>query len=961
MNESAREFAIGLLMILMAFPIAGAAESIQLTQEELEFISAHPEIRLGVDPEFVPFEFIDGDGTYQGISADVVALIAKSTGLRFTASPGLTWVEVGEKAKNRELDVLPAVGETDERMQYMLFTRPYITFQRAVVVKNTNQSINSFEDLYGRQVAAQENSSHYDFLLKYPMIGIRPYPTVEDALLAVNRGEEIAFIGNEATTSVIARSNGMTELSFIPINTGEVLQLHFAIRNDWPQLHSIIDKALHNISEQEFSEIYNRWIRYETRIDYSGIIRVAILIGSILLIVFGVSAFWIIRLRKEIRRKEIAQREMEAARQKAEQADREKSRFMARMSHEIRTPLNGINGMAYLLERTDLDKIQRRFLETIGQAAHTMLAIINDILDFSRIEERQITLEHVRFNLDTILQQVVSIDAWTVKEKGLAISVERRPDVPVHLLGDPTRLTQILTNIIHNAVKFTSEGGIEARISCPVRNENSCALEFLVRDTGLGMSEEQMTDMFKPFNQADESIARRFGGSGLGLSIVKSLVELMRGTIAVESELGKGSSFTVSIPFALDVEGLAENEKLLSMVDFKSLRVLLVIRKEEVFKSVESILSSYGIKFDLISSEQLALSLFIDAGGDKGNHYDLVVMDARSWEVRPLALLAGLAETEKTSSRPKTMLIIGDDTDSSGVVLLKGTGVDLMLPEPVIPSIFFNALLELFPPVPFPMDAPRKVPPIQSPIPQYHILVVEDNPTNRLLASEVLVRSGLRVAIAANGKEGVELFLKFRHEIDAVLMDLHMDIMNGYEAAARIREIDTQIPIIATTADIIDSVQMKCREAGFNAVILKPYDPGILVKKILEVVTTSHELGSGSGAINFSDGLKRMGGDHALYGRVIDSFLQEHESLVILLRKQVMDGQFGEASETAHKIKGGCGAISAYPAQRLAALLQETLGKEPHSDISTTMRLFEQEFARVVEEAKRWSVSSSPR
>ncbi len=975
-----------LLCLLTLFCVAppqpaAAAVQFQLTDQEYTFIVSHPQIRIGIDPEFVPFEFIDDEGAYAGISSDIVALVSEITGLWFTPVFDLQWVEVVEKAKNKEVDVLPAVGITAERLQYLRFTQPYITFQRTIVVKNTNRSINSFEDLYGRQVAVQTNSSHQGLLSDHPQIGIREYPTVEEALLAVNRGEEIAFLGNEATSNYIAGTNGLTELTFIPIETGGDLQLHFAVREDWPMLVSILDKALASIPEERFTEIFNRWITYEHRVDYREIISIAISISLVVLIVMSISTFWILRLRKEIKRKELAQHAMEEAKAKAEAADEEKSRFMARMSHEIRTPLNGINGMTYLLERTNLDTTQRRFLHTIGQSTRSMLSIINDILDFSRIEERKITLEQVEFNLDSILQQVLSIDAWTVKEKNLNISLERSASVPVHLVGDPNRLAQVLTNLIHNAVKFTAQGTIKVAVSSQKQNDARCQLEFIIRDTGMGMSPEHLAELFKPFSQADESIARRFGGSGLGLSIVKSLVELMGGFITVESELGKGSAFIVTLPFALDAQGAAEERKRVESIDFTALSALLVIHNDDLMRSVGGIMASYGVKTDRISSERAALPLLTNAGADS-HLYNLLIMDAPCWNSRPIVLLDALKALNPIGTpdmlntpdggiappiQPRTILIVQNEEDTAGIDLAD-SGVDMVLPQPLIPSILFNGMLELFPNPKSITDAPTGDLPQTHMANSYHVLVVEDNPTNQLIAREVLTQAGFVVAVTSNGREGVDRAVRSRQaqeagddseRLDVILMDLHMDVMDGYEATRLIREFNLDIPIIATTADIFDSVYDRCTAVGITAVVCKPYNPDELIAKIVEVVEqvkskTATYPGVSTGIIDFEEGIRRIGGDRALYAKVIDSFLAEHSRLAQLLSDQVDRGMFAEAVRTAHTLKGGCGTIGAFAAQKTAAGLQRELGNGLSAELSKLLQRFEQEFPLVLLEAKRW-------
>ena len=355
----------GMLLVLLSvlfIPAAHAAESgetaaVELTPEEKAFIQDHPTIYLGVDPTFVPYEFIDSDGRYKGIAADYIALICEKTGLRMEVVQGLTWSEAYEKAVKREIDVLPCVAETAEREQYFLFSDTYFTFQRAVFLNEDTKGINKFEDLYGKTAAVQMNSSHHSYMKNYPDIRLNLYTTVEEALRAVSNGTETAFIGNLATSSYLAKSAGITNLKFFTIKADpndKSQSLHFAVRKDWPELVSILNKALISITKEEKTEINNRWIGVEGTIDYSYVMRIVGIAGAILLLIVAVSYFWIIRLRKEIAKRKKAQEELLAAKEDAEQANQVKSLFLARMSHEIRTPLSAIMGMSYLMKKTEL-------------------------------------------------------------------------------------------------------------------------------------------------------------------------------------------------------------------------------------------------------------------------------------------------------------------------------------------------------------------------------------------------------------------------------------------------------------------------------------------------------------------------------------------------------------------------------------------------------------------------------
>ena len=528
---------------------------IELNAEEKEFIKEHPVVHLGVDPSFVPYEFFDTDGVYKGIAADYIELISMKTGLQMVVEKGLTWTEAYEKGVKKELDVLPCVSMTAPRQEYFLFSQSYYTFQRAVYINKDNNSVKSIDDLSGKTVAVQANSSHQGFLTTYyPEIRQITYPTVEEALKAVSDGRETSFVGNLATSSYLIKNLGITNLKYLTIDTRNNQSLYCAVRNDWPILVDIINKALASVTQEEKISISNKWLGVQSTPDYSEIIRIAEITGGVVFLILFVSSFWILRLRREVKKRRTAQEELRIAKEEAERANQIKSLFLARMSHEVRTPLHTIMGMSHLFKKTEMTVTQRIYLEKTIQAARNMLGIINDILDFSKIEAGKIEIERVSFDLDTVIQRVLNIESVKVEEQGIELTLNRRPDTPRFLMGDPVRVEQILLNIVSNAVKFTKKGTVALTIGIHSRVDRIYTVEFCVRDSGIGMSETQLERLFIPFDQADSSISRRFGGTGLGMSIVKNLVDLMGGTIEVTSVPGEGSTFIVRLPFEADDE-----------------------------------------------------------------------------------------------------------------------------------------------------------------------------------------------------------------------------------------------------------------------------------------------------------------------------------------------------------------------------------------------------------------------
>ena len=377
-----------LLIFILGWPSFCYArdDSINWTPEELAFMEAHPVIRLGVDPKFVPFEFLDEDGTYQGLISDYLEIISEKTGLELQVTEGLTWTEAYEKALQGEIDMLPAVSKTPAREQNFLFSEPYYYFKRVIVVRDSTQGINSIEDLYGQTVAVQRNSSHQGYLEQYPQINLSLYDSAEATITAVANGTETVCVGNLATSNYIIQSTGLTNLKYVAFEAENQQGLYFAVRKDWPELIDIMNKALATITKEERIAINSKWIGVDVEPNYEPVYQVVMVVSGVIILIWLVSIYWILRLRREIDTRKKIQCDLEIARQEAEAANNIKSSFLARMSHEIRTPLKAITGMAYLVKKTQVTMTQKMYLERITQSANTMLSIINDILDFSKMD-----------------------------------------------------------------------------------------------------------------------------------------------------------------------------------------------------------------------------------------------------------------------------------------------------------------------------------------------------------------------------------------------------------------------------------------------------------------------------------------------------------------------------------------------------------------------------------------------
>lgn len=948
-----------------------------LTDEEKAFIEEHPVIRLGVDPKFIPYEFIDNDGEYKGIAADYLQLLSDRTGLTFETEMNLTWETAYEKAVLKQLDVLPCVSKTAEREKYFLYSDHYYSFSRVIFLNKDNNNINNFSDLSNHKIAVQTNSSHHSYLKLFENIELNTYHTVEDALHAVSEGREIAFVGNLATTSYLIKSNGIMNLKFITIDTEEKQSLYFAVRNDWPVLVSIINKTLADITEEEKMAIDNRWIGIEKKTDYTAIIKI---VGSIISVVAGfliVSLYWILKLRKEVEKRKRIEAELKLAKEEAEQANSVKSAFLARMSHEIRTPLNAITGMTYIIKKTDLTTTQKLYLDKISRAARDMLSIINDILDFSKIEAGKVEMERISFNLDEVLEQMVNLVSFKIEEQNIEFSVHKDDKIPSCFWGDPKRIGQVLLNVVNNAMKFTFDGGVSISIRMIAKVRDLYILEFSIKDTGIGMTEEQMSQLFVPFNQADSSISRRFGGTGLGLSIVKSLVEVMGGNVAVFSEPGEGTTFNIQISLEADRNREYELKKESASVYFQNFRVLVLEKNLFNRNLLQEYLNSFNLVAEFTQSEERALQLIADACKENCKPYDLLIVDHATPVNGGVEFCSRLRNMQDINEKPKTILLI-PLSQIDLVDKLDAEGPDLGIAKPVIPSVLYNGIMEIFKinvlkscgdktmmekGARFITDYP------------YKVLIVEDNVTNQLIARSLLEEAGFTVALAENGKEGYEYFCNHRDDIDIILMDLHMPEMDGYEATKSIRMLDKKTPIIAMTADAITGVEEKCRRIGIDLYISKPFEPEKFAEAVWNAVKAGEGLldaqlernkeiptGYNNGcendnnvpAVDMTDGIRHVGGNKEIYKIILKEYYNENKNVSMLLAKAMGEKNYMEAIHIVHKIKSSSGSIGAKELHEAAASLQKVLASGKTEKSKELHERFTEVLNRVLQEIEAW-------
>lgn len=935
-------FLLTLLAAATPLPCSARDYNIQWTDDQLAFLEKHQVIRLGVDPGFVPFEFIDENGQHVGIAADYLALISERTGLQFEVVQGLSWPEAYEAALEGKIDVLPAVSKTEEREQHFLFSVPYYYFKRVIVTQEDESEISSLEDLHGHSVAVQRNSSHHSYLLARPKINLSLYDSVESALTAVVTGEEKAFVGNLATTNYLIRAHALTNLRLISFEAEKEQGVYFAVRKDWPELVGILNAALDTVTEEERLAIYNKWIVLSTdSFDFGRLISILAAVAGVITLILAISFYWIIKLRREIQHRVQVQAELEKATQEAYEANEVKSSFLARMSHEIRTPLNAITGMAYLLKKTNLTLTQKMYADRITQASQVMLSIIDDILDYSKIEAGKVELERVSFNIDHLIQDVVNIVLHKVEEQKIGFRFAKEPSVPRWFVGDPKRIKQILLNVLNNAAKFTEEGEISLDIRLLAKENELHHLTFAIKDTGIGMDQEQLEGLFRPFVQGDSSINRRFGGSGLGLSIVKSLVDLMGGQIQVFSTPGEGSSVIISLSLPIDKDQESVYREALSGEPFKDVRALVLEKSGANMNLLESCLREFGIHCELTTSPASALSMLEAADGRFAQPFDLVIVDYETPKEGGFQFVEVIKSSRKIVKKPKFIMLLPmmrEDLFDS----LDDYGVDIGIGKPIIPSVLLDALLDIFnlKAVGAAQEVEAaKAEPLQF-MEKYTVLVAEDNKTNQLLVQSLLQQIGIDCILASNGREAVEIFEQQQEQIALILMDLHMPVMNGYEAAEAIRRMSPSVPIVAMTADVVLGVREKCAERGVYHYISKPYEPDHFLRTVRELILANQAEAARPNQLDKAAGLRNMGGSPEIYAKVLAEYLNENKNTGGQLLEAIKEKRYEDARQIVHKIKGSSGSIGAEAVYELSTRLHEALKNQKKEQIEFLAKEF---------------------
>lgn len=665
----------------------------------------------------------------------------------------------------------------------------------------------------------------------YPNFDIIYYTTDEECLDAIVNGNADIMLQNVYVVNYLLQKPKYESLNIFPQNFIDENSCIATLSKNNPLLLSIINKTLAVIDDQQRRTIVlDNTIAKPYQFTLSDILykyKAVLIVGILSLLILCLMFLVIFKMKiKNFQMMEEKNQQLMDTLIQADEASQAKSRFLARMSHEIRTPMNAIVGLTEIAKKhlTDPNRIEQ-YLSKIDSASHVLLNIINDVLDMSAIKNNKLKIAHEKFDMKKIINSITAIYYNQCKQKGIKLEVISACLTHEILIGDSLRVNQIILNLISNASKFTPAGGkIRFEITEKAYKKQTIFIRIIVSDTGIGMTPEMLTRLFNTFEQENANTAQQYGGSGLGLSIVKNLVELMHGSISVESKKGIGSMFTVDLPFSIP-----KIDELSSSKSINDLRVLVVDNDCASRIYMTSILDRINVQYDIATTTEQTVKMLSTA--DKaGKHYDICFIDCKASFADSITLTKNIRKIYDK----KALVIILSAYDISEIgENMETSGADIFLQKPLFQSTVFNMLISL-------TDKNYIKGTFHKESYDFHgkkVLLAEDNALNTEIAIELLNSVNLNVDHAENGQIAVDKFLTAPiGTYDIILMDIQMPVMNGYQATKTIRSSShpnaKSIPIFAMTADAFTENVAEALSAGMNGHIAKPIDTHILYRTL---------------------------------------------------------------------------------------------------------------------------------